>query len=252
MSGYTKVSNDVLDSLISANLSGAEFSCALLVYRKTIGWNQESDTISLSQFTDAVGVTRKAVCNALEVLKLVKIITLVKKGNQNHTASEFKFNEDVSVWELVKKNTLVKKTSRTSVKNFQELVKKTTPSKETTKDTITKERVRTPKKVFGDDSEEMRLAKGLYGCIKTNNPNAKEPSYQLWALEFNKILRVDGRTFEECKEMIKWVQRDEFWHRNILSPPKLREKWDRLFLEMRQKKKNPVVAVFNSSFNFDD
>lgn len=231
MSGYTRVENDVLDSLIASNLSGTELSCALLVYRKTVGWGKASDTISLTQFTTAIGVTRKAVCNALDVLKLVKIITLVKKGNQNHTASEFRFNEDVSLWELVKKNTLVKKTSKTSVKNFQELVKKTTPSK----DTITKETIQ--KKVsplFLEDSIEFRCAQGMYKVLLHEHPKMKPPNLQKWAQEFDRMIRLDNRTFEEIVDMIRFARGDPFWKKNILSPEKLRKHWDKLHFEKKE------------------
>lgn len=131
----TPIKNDVLQALIGSGLNGTELSVALFVYRKTIGWEKESDKISLSQFGDAIASSRKSITVAIKTLKLVKIITLVKKGNQSQVASEYAFNEIVSDWKLVKKTTLVKKMSRTSVENVHELVKKTTPTKET----ITKE-----------------------------------------------------------------------------------------------------------------
>lgn len=45
------------------------------------------------------------------------------------------------------------------------------------------------------------------------------------------MLDRDGRTFEQVVTAIEWCQRDEFWRANILSMPKLREKYDQLRLQ---------------------
>lgn len=41
-----------------------------------------------------------------------------------------------------------------------------------------------------------------------------------------KLLRIDGRTEDEVREMIDWCQADEFWHTVILSTNKLRKHYD--------------------------
>jgi hypothetical protein len=42
------------------------------------------------------------------------------------------------------------------------------------------------------------------------------------------LLDRDGRTFDQVTRAIDWCQDDEFWRANILSMPKLREKYDQL------------------------
>lgn len=42
----------------------------------------------------------------------------------------------------------------------------------------------------------------------------------------------DGRTHKQICEMYSRVSRDPFWCRNVLSPSKLREKWDELSLRL--------------------
>ena len=143
----TPIKNDVLQNLIGAArvLSASEIACALFVYRKTIGWDKKTDKISISQFMKALSVSKPTICKSLKTLKLVKICLLVKKGLQDHSASEWAFNENVDSWELVKKPLLVKVSKRTG-KGFEtQLVKKSRPTKRTlTKRTKQKEAAAIP------------------------------------------------------------------------------------------------------------
>ena len=42
----------------------------------------------------------------------------------------------------------------------------------------------------------------------------------------------DGRNHRQICELFGRAQRDAFWCRNVLSPSKLREKWDELSLKL--------------------
>lgn len=83
-------------------------------------------------------------------------------------------------------------------------------------------------KTFLSDSDEIRLGEFFIRKIRENLPDAKQPNLQSWASDFDLIIRRDKRTAREIAEMIEWVQKDEFWWRNIMSPKKLRDKWDQL------------------------
>jgi DNA replication protein DnaD len=91
---------------------------------------------------------------------------------------------------------------------------------------------------YTSDSNEYRLATYLFNYIKRNNPKAKEPNLQKWSKTFDYILRIDEREIEEVKAVIKWSQDNNFWFKNILSPNKLREKYDTLYLQMGGGNKN--------------
>ena len=54
----------------------------------------------------------------------------------------------------------------------------------------------------------------------------KEPNWTAWANEIRLMCVQDGRTHKQICEMYSRVSRDPFWCRNVLSPSKLREKWD--------------------------
>lgn len=59
----------------------------------------------------------------------------------------------------------------------------------------------------------------------------KEPSWTQWANDIRLMRGQDGRTHRQICEMFGRVNRDAFWCRNILSPGKLREQWDKLSLK---------------------
>lgn len=89
---------------------------------------------------------------------------------------------------------------------------------------------------FADDSQEIYLAQKLKQHILANNSNARTPnSLQKWASEFDKMLRIDKRSIEDIVAVMEFSQADSFWAANILSPRKLREQFDKLFLQSKRR-----------------
>ena len=86
----------------------------------------------------------------------------------------------------------------------------------------------------------MRLAEALQQHILRNNPDARVTQTQIdkWAIEADRMIRLDGRTEGQIRDLIHWSQHHPFWHKNILSMGKLREQFDRLTLEARGSKQN--------------
>ena len=140
--GYTAIANEILEILINSGLNGTEIACVLLVIRKTYGYNKKQDQISVSQFEKHIPSSKRAIQNALKVLQLVQILTLVKKGNSKISSNVWAFNKNYTEWQLVKKNALVQKITSTSAKNYQQLVQKTAPTKDSiTKDILQKKKI---------------------------------------------------------------------------------------------------------------
>jgi hypothetical protein len=70
-------------------------------------------------------------------------------------------------------------------------------------------------------------------CILSNLPKAKVPKptpegLRRWAYDIDLMMRIDCRSPDEIRQLMDWAHRDQFWKANILSPGKLREKWDTL------------------------
>ncbi|CAM4401873.1 hypothetical protein BAMA111019_23125 [Bacillus manliponensis] len=83
---------------------------------------------------------------------------------------------------------------------------------------------------------DTNAAKYLFEKIKDDNPKQKEPNFDVWANDFRLMREKDNRELQEIKDVINWCQADPFWQGNILSPKKLREKFDQLTIQMNSKK----------------
>lgn len=90
--------------------------------------------------------------------------------------------------------------------------------------------------------EDETCARWLYGRILAGSPGHKQPNFDTWADEVRLMRERDGRTHREICELFGWAQDDGFWHANILSPGKLREKWDQLSIKRRGSAPVPAVS----------
>ena len=62
---FTQVPNLLLDEHMS-EMSCAELKVTLVIVRKTIGWQKDTDSISLSQLEEATGLSRKSVLKGIQ------------------------------------------------------------------------------------------------------------------------------------------------------------------------------------------
>jgi hypothetical protein len=93
-----------------------------------------------------------------------------------------------------------------------------------------------PAKLPKFSQDDLNCANWFYGLLKTLNPNHKEPNFNKWADEIRKIVNIDNRSYNEISDLMLWVNQDNFWQTNILSPSKLREKWDQLTIAKNKTK----------------
>ncbi len=92
------------------------------------------------------------------------------------------------------------------------------------------------KKKFNDD--DVRFAEWFYSGLISINPNHKKPNFESsgWADAVRLMREQDNRTYDEMGNLFSWVVQDSFWKSNILSPKKLREKWDALKIKSMEVK----------------
>ena len=96
-----------------------------------------------------------------------------------------------------------------------------------------------PKKT--SDLDDERLAQLLIELMLKNNPESSiikhlTPPRRFEWVEAARLMRErDGKTTEEIGAVIRFSQEDDFWKTNILSMPKLRDKWDQLWLKARNR-----------------
>lgn len=88
--------------------------------------------------------------------------------------------------------------------------------------------VQTPNGKAWGTAEDLQTARWMFKRVQQLNPTAKEPNWAQWANVVRQMRELDKRTHREFCELYDWVSRDAFWCANVLSPQKLREKWDQL------------------------
>ena len=71
------------------------------------------------------------------------------------------------------------------------------------------------------------LSHYLADRIRTNGNKVRTVGKR-WHDAMDRLIRIDGYTPEQIRQVIDWSQGNEFWAPNILSAPKLREKFDTL------------------------
>ncbi len=97
-----------------------------------------------------------------------------------------------------------------------------------------------------EDSESMKQAKLLSQFLFDECRRIDEKfgigkdrvTVDRWAKDIEKLIRIDKRTFYEVKEVIVWAKAHHFWTVNIMSGVKLREKFPRLYTQMRKEKQD--------------
>lgn len=120
-----------------------------------------------------------------------------------------------------------------------------------------------PKRQWGSQ-DDLTCAEYLWGKIIAIYEQAaesdgevvrpKEPDWASWANEVRLMVSQDGRTHKQICTLFKRVNQDSFWCKNVLSPSKLREKWDELSLKLSVSMKQPTgdSPVARSSYETVD
>ena len=101
----------------------------------------------------------------------------------------------------------------------------------------TKTPATSPAKKFSFTEMDLAMAKEMFARIQKLNPNHKQPNFEAWANDIRLLSERDGKSHPEIIELFEWANQDHFWQANILSPRKLREKWDVLVLQRNRQTK---------------
>jgi hypothetical protein len=95
---------------------------------------------------------------------------------------------------------------------------------------------------------DFLIAKKLFAMLYNNNPafnqkykdlTAGEKTCWTWAVDIERLVRIDGATYEQIGFVIEWINSKdgEFWQSNIMSGRKLREKFTTIVGQMKRKPK---------------
>jgi hypothetical protein len=79
-----------------------------------------------------------------------------------------------------------------------------------------------------------------YFALAISRNGAKATITEKWRTEARLLLDKDEREPSEIRSVIDWSTSDSFWRVNVLSVPKLREKYDQLRLAMQRENPRPA------------
>lgn len=97
--------------------------------------------------------------------------------------------------------------------------------------------------------DDLDAAAWIFERVQKIIPTAKQPKWAEWANDIRLMREIDERSISDVCAMYDFASRHDFWHKNILSPSKLRAQWDRLTAERASKKKNDINNLSNETYS---
>ena len=104
--GYTAIANELMEALAKVNIGYGNAQILYAVLRKTYGWSKKEDKISISQFEEITGLSRRMVIYCVQNLEAKKMLIVKRKrgrGNINEI-NEISFNKNYEEWVVQEKS----------------------------------------------------------------------------------------------------------------------------------------------------
>ena len=236
----TQIPNVIMDYALP-QLPEAEGRILLYISRRTYGFHKSEDRISFSQFLYGIkdsedkildygtGLARASLNLGLKSLASAGAIFIKKDTKGNLYKINLEMDPD-KVVQLV--NQFRKRTKSGSLSRPKAVQLVNTQKKEKQRET----------KIYS--AMDLNQAELLYSLIKENNPAwYVKPNWTQWANDIRKLREIDKRSSEQIEFIIHWCQRDNFWHKNILSPEKLRKQFNVLVVQANPRQSTPKVVL---------
>lgn len=96
---FTKLSNELLDNLLSIRIPGEAMQIFLVILRKTYGFQKKQDAISMSQFSELTGIAKPHCFRAIEKLEKMNLIIV----NRSKNVSIYSVQKDYEKWQVLPK-----------------------------------------------------------------------------------------------------------------------------------------------------
>lgn len=187
--GYTRLANELYDSLIAADLNRNEMKVAHAVCRRTYGFNKKVDRVSDSQIAMMTNLSRQAVSFAKNTLIRMKILVV-----EAHKIGPNKIITEWDVSDCHRKSDIVRETMTKSVREtMTQLSEKPGHTKDTLKDN--KEKTPLPP-CGGSQSADAELPAAEHK--KTIRKKSPAIDYQAFADAYNETL---GDQLPNCTVM---------------------------------------------------
>lgn len=121
------------------------------------------------------------------------------------------------------------KHTNNNVNNVNNIIRDNSPEDESHKNG------KRQQKEYAHDSFEMNVVNYLIDKILEMLPNAKVPEKDQdkykWCDHVEKMKRLDSKTEEQIRKVLKFCTTDSFWRTTILSTAKMRKQFDTLYIQ---------------------
>jgi phage replication O-like protein O len=101
--GYTKIANDIQEALARIRIPGEARQVLDFILRKTYGWNQKWECISLTQFVLGTNMHKSEVIRAIKKLLLMNLIGKKANASVDKQGNLYMFNKDFDTWKPLAK-----------------------------------------------------------------------------------------------------------------------------------------------------
>lgn len=241
--GYTRIADELMDALCTADFTAREFRVVHFVIKQTYGWNRKSHRMSASFIAGGTGLHESRASKVLNELIRRKVI--IREGGsrspialnkhsdqwmQSHSGEKSAPTKradsahDEPAKSAQDEHTKIDKIDNPSSANA-EVVVHSTPSKPAKK----------TRSKWGEPIDH-ELADQMFSTVFADVENPKRPNADAWANDFRLMRERDNRTVEQIRYLIDWTAKHDFWSGVVLSPSKLRAKWDQLAKQVKQDK----------------
>lgn len=234
--GYIRIANEIWQALRKIRIPGEAMQILMVILEETYGWNRKEAMIQNKTFVEKTGISKQHVNRAISKLTELNLVKVAQKGYS--IAPTYCFNKDYATWKKVAQK------GYSSPKRLQALPIMATPiipepfsdnGPEDPKDSIKdntlissskKQKKKSPKvqKIFPPDSFEMDIVERFWNTQIHNYPpetynymRKSEKKFQKWAVEIEKLKRLDGKTEKVIYDVIDFALFDDFWSENLRS-----------------------------------
>lgn|GEM_PF-2366331 len=95
--GYTKIADLLLEALAMAKLNGVQKGICLFLWRRTYGWEQKEDRVSLKEFAQACDTSEAYISRQLK--QLIKWKVIMRTSYEPGKVPAYTFNTRITQWD---------------------------------------------------------------------------------------------------------------------------------------------------------
>lgn len=228
--GHLDVANEIVEALMTTQLSGYQSRVIWAIWRKTWAWHKKEDWISVSQLVQMTRLYKSHISRTVK--------ELIERGIVTKNGNKISFNKIYTQWKELPKlvtNKIVTKNGNGVTKIGHKVTKIGGHKRNYTKETYTKENIlskdNTKTKVFGnpDINSIISHLKEKMGIPMLDGSQQSNRNFA------NLLLKKFGG-LDKCLELINIASENKFWANKITSVQQLYYKGVSIISETRDNK----------------